>query len=235
MCTKKGKFYFNPTFIRTNLLKEVADGLRIYLDFITVDYLLYNVEKKYVRQELQNRKQRDFKYIEPETWPLDLSNVIKVDQNSTTSNSTLTKTELLNATLSTSPSLSTLSSHTTRIDEQMCSLEVDEQPLRRKLRSHRHDECNTKLQNCLTSIINSSPTVKAYLENSLLQSHLSYLRSLPPVPPHVTNFVQYILTWHLLPISTISNPQLLSSAPAMLFGATHLARLIGNVQRYSVS
>lgn len=214
------------------------------------------MERRHVLEYLSNANPNDLKYTKPETWPVDLSNIIKVDHNSIPNNVMASKTDIANAltpmstaTMSTlissssttssilpikktqanaDASFSRTSYNTTKNEQQISVSETNERPLRRKLRSHRNDECNIKIENCLTSITNSSPVVSKYLESSLSQSNLNYLRTLQPVPPHIANFVQNLLTWHLLPSSTVTNIGSLKTAPSIIFGAIHLARLIGN-------
>lgn len=46
-----------------NLRKEVADGLRIYFDFLLKDYLLYNSEIQQANQLLSRENLRNFTYV----------------------------------------------------------------------------------------------------------------------------------------------------------------------------
>lgn len=49
-----------------NLRKEVADGLRIYFDFLLKDYLLYKQEKEQANTLLSVENLKNFTYIASE-------------------------------------------------------------------------------------------------------------------------------------------------------------------------
>lgn len=49
-----------------DLRKEVADGLRIYFDFLLKDYLLYKQEKEQANLLLSNENLTNFTYIASE-------------------------------------------------------------------------------------------------------------------------------------------------------------------------
>lgn len=46
-----------------NLRKEVADGLRIYFDFVLKDYLLYKQELEQASNLLSNEYLKNFTYV----------------------------------------------------------------------------------------------------------------------------------------------------------------------------
>lgn len=49
-----------------NLRKEVADGLRIYFDFVLKDYLLYKQERDQASVLLSSEYLKYFKYVSSE-------------------------------------------------------------------------------------------------------------------------------------------------------------------------
>lgn len=49
-----------------NLRKEVADGIRIYFDFLLKEYLLYKPEREQAAQLLSPANLRNFTYITSE-------------------------------------------------------------------------------------------------------------------------------------------------------------------------
>lgn len=50
-----------------NLRKEVADGLRIYFDFVLKDYLLYKQEQEQASVLLSEEYLKNFTYVGSET------------------------------------------------------------------------------------------------------------------------------------------------------------------------
>lgn len=186
-----------------SILKEVADGLRIYFDFTLADNLLYKEEKEYATSLLSEENLKNFSYVpSPGLSPDFLSPKPDYD------------------TSVVGPENSQ--------ESQPSALERDaaatsEEPQKRKLRSHRSEDCDTVLENCLSSIASTSSGGSTPLQASAATSSLNYIKSLQPmalsIPPQAKDFLQKVLSWQILPSNA-------APAPSMIFGATHLARLI---------
>lgn len=102
--------------------------------------------------------------------------------------------------------------------------EFDE-PQKRKLRSYRSDDCDVFSSIASTSSGASTPL---HVSSSSIGFTSNYLKSLTltnNMPPHIKDFVQSILSWRILPTST-------PPTACMIFGAPHLARLIGKHKYY---
>ncbi|XP_036337304.1 protein male-specific lethal-3 isoform X2 [Rhagoletis pomonella] len=61
--TNKKEHEFDKLVATASLLKEVADGLRIYFDFTIADYLLYKEEKEYALWHLSEDNLKNFTYV----------------------------------------------------------------------------------------------------------------------------------------------------------------------------
>ncbi|XP_061390343.1 protein male-specific lethal-3 [Musca vetustissima] len=187
------------------LLKEVADGLRIYFDFTIADYLLYKEEREYALSYLSKENLNSFTYVPAPAFSLEWFN-IKNDTNDATNASSSSNQNSTNTTdASSNPNPTTTPQ--------------EEQPQRRKLRSHRSEECDFTLENCLASIASTNAGAATPLNTNIPASGLNHLKSLAPISPQIRDFLQNVLSWRILPSKA-------PSAPSMIFGAPHLARLI---------
>lgn len=196
------------------LLKEVADGLRIYFDFTIADYLLYKEEKEYALSYLSEDNLKNFTYVALPGLSADFLNLTKADTDSTLVPISDSGTEV----------------HTTDINSTTQA--TTDEPQKRKSRIHRSDDCEmiveNCLENCLSSIASTSSGASTPLHSAAAgsggASGVNYLKSLQPMalnlPTQTKEFLQGVLSWHLLPTNA-------PAAPSMIFGAPHLARLIG--------
>ncbi|XP_013109682.2 protein male-specific lethal-3 isoform X2 [Stomoxys calcitrans] len=219
-----------------DLLKEVADGLRIYFDFTISEYLLYKEEKVYALSFLSEENLKNFTYVATPVFSLEWFN-IKNDSSDTTAPLMVTT----NATTATSTPTATLQTENIETQQVLATVaggaglaalvtgaetnsmpsvtSQEDQPQRRKLRSHRSDDCDFTIENCLSSIASTSSGASTPLNSNIPASSLNYLKSLAPISPQIRDFLQNVLSWRILPSNALSSP-------SMIFGAPHLARLI---------
>lgn len=219
----------------------MADGLRIYFDFTITDYLLYKEEEEYALSYLSEENLKSFTYVATPAFSMEWFNT-KTDtttettasnnapattaapeQQNETSNQTATPAtaNTVNNNV-TDPTNTNNTNSTSNNPNTANSTNQDDQPQRRKLRSHRSDDCDLTLENCLSSIASTSSGASTPLHSNIPISHLNYLKSLPPISPQIRDFLQNVLSWRLLPTNAVP-------APAMIFGAPHLARLLGKI------
>lgn len=207
----------------------MADGLRIYFDFTITDYLLYKEEEDYALGYLSDENLKNFTYVATPAFSMEWFNT-KSDANETNAATTTPETPietnqtcnvgLMGGSVNAATTEATYLNTTLPNPNTATSSAQDEQPQRRKLRSHRSDDCDLTLENCLSSIASTSSGASTPLHSNIPVSHLNYLKSLPPISPQIRDFLQNVLSWRLLPSNAMP-------APAMIFGAPHLARLIG--------
>lgn len=206
------------------LLKEVADGLRIYFDFTISEYLLYKEEREYALSYLAEENLKNFSYIATPAFSLDWFRSEALGANETTSptQTAIAASGTTHSTTAGDAKHEDTSSSSVLNTTELQNLNVaDEQPQRRKLRSHRSDDfCDVTLENCLSSIASTSSGASTPLHSNIPASNLNSLKSLPPITPQTRDFLQNVLSWRLLPSTAIP-------APSMIFGAPHLARLLG--------
>ncbi|XP_073837593.1 male-specific lethal 3 isoform X2 [Musca autumnalis] len=206
------------------LLKEVADGLRIYFDFTIADYLLYKEEREYALSYLSEENLKTFNYVPAPAFSLEWFN-IKNDTSDATTNATgatNTVSTSSNLTIDNCSDMQQQLSSSIPADgatNQNTTTSHEDQPQRRKLRSHRTEECDFTLENCLASIASTSAGAPTPLNSNIPASGLNHLKSLAPISPQIRDFLQNVLSWRILPLNA-------PSAPSMIFGAPHLARLI---------
>ncbi|XP_037813754.1 protein male-specific lethal-3 [Lucilia sericata] len=215
------------------LLKEVADGIRIYFDFTITDYLLYKEEEDYALSYLSEENLKTFTYVATPAFSMEwfntktdtaetnatATNTIAADVVIETTTPTATTGITPIANLTETPSSIPASSTANNANTITTTVSQEDQPQRRKLRSHRSDDCDLTLENCLSSIASTSSGASTPLHSNIPVSHLNYLKSLPPISPQIRDFLQNVLSWRLLPTNAVP-------APAMIFGAPHLARLL---------
>ncbi|KAI9588192.1 hypothetical protein GQX74_004038 [Glossina fuscipes] len=166
------------------LLKEVADGLRIYFDFTVTDHLLYKEEKEHAFSFLSEENLKNFTYVPTPAFSLDWFNA-KSDTNEVHSATMQTSSE---HTETATPS--TLLANTAVVSSTQHMSIQEDQPQRRKLRSHRSDDCDLTLENCLSSIASTSSGASTPLHSSIPISNLNYLKSLQPISPQIQDFLQ---------------------------------------------
>lgn len=180
-----------------NVSKEVADGLRIYFDFTLRDFLLYGPEQRQHDELFTEEFLATYKHL-----PCDRA--FFLDQ--------LSQHKPL-------PEMGEGVSLCSTLDPQT------EESARRRLRSHRTDDCDFSLpmfesglsgsESCQSSVTMSSATLSTTLSEQLKAI-------LPPhttLPFRVRQMLQNTLGWELLPKDA-------PVEPSMVYGATHLARLI---------
>ncbi|XP_075160789.1 male-specific lethal 3 [Haematobia irritans] len=219
------------------LLKEFADGLRIYFDFTISEYLLYKEEREHVLSYLSEENLKKFSYVPTPAFNLEWFNIKNDITEASTSVSTTNTTTTPLTTTSSLAAPTITAENTAEIQSQsavtICvsvsttstdninpsATSQDDQPQRRKLRSHRSDDSDFTLENCLSSIASTSSAASTPLNSNIPASGLSFLKSLAPISPQIRDFLQNVLSWRLLPSNAVS-------APSMIFGAPHLARLI---------
>ncbi|KAL9908720.1 LOW QUALITY PROTEIN: protein male-specific lethal-3-like [Glossina fuscipes fuscipes] len=217
--TDKKEKEFDKIITTVGLLKEVADGLRIYFDFTVTDHLLYKEEKEHAFSFLSEENLKNFTYVPTPAFSLDWFNA-KSDTNEVHSATMQTSSEHTEtATTSTLLANTAVVSSTQHMMETTTMSIQEDQPQRRKLRSHRSDDCDLTLENCLSSIASTSSGASTPLHSSIPISNLNYLKSLQPISPQIRDFLQSVLSWRLLPSNA-------APGPSMIFGAPHLARLI---------
>ncbi|XP_017474991.1 PREDICTED: protein male-specific lethal-3 isoform X2 [Rhagoletis zephyria] len=211
--TNKKEHEFDKLVATASLLKEVADGLRIYFDFTIADYLLYKEEKEYALSYLSADNLKNFTYVALPGLSPDFLNPNKNEGDTTQfpGGDSCTETQLMEAA-STTPA-------------------PTDEPQKRKSRLHRSDDCEMILENCLencfSSIASTSSGASTPLHSAVggggASSGINYLKSLQPmalnIPSQTKDFLQTVLSWNLLPTDA-------PAAPSMIFGAPHLARLI---------
>lgn len=180
-----------------NICKEVADGLRIYFDFTLKDFLLYEPERKQY-EDLFTKELVSGEYKHtPSDRPYFLD---YLPQNKP-------------------PPMPDIMELGGSITDQQSSDET----ARRRLRSHRPDDADFSLlfesglsgsESCQSGILSNQNTAIGDLLKSVLPSNTS-------LPYRVRHLLQTTLSsWDLLP----------RDAPveaSMIYGAIHLARLIG--------
>lgn len=182
-------------------MKEVADGIRIYFDYTIKNHLLYAEEKEYTNI-----------FMETETW----------------------KNYSYSPSIGLSPEFLLSKSDTENIDmveesgekPQLISGESNQ---KRRLRSYKAEDDPKSDGNDNNNLSIGSPrsgrSITPPKFNSSINSTSNLVKSLTSVnlniPPHVKEFLQKILSWQILPAK--AEPE-----GSMFFGATHLARLIGN-------
>ncbi|XP_011181982.1 protein male-specific lethal-3 [Zeugodacus cucurbitae] len=210
--TNKKEHEFDKLVATVGLLKEVADGLRIYFDFTIADYLLYKEEREYALSYLSEENLKNFTYVALPGLSPDFLNPTKTETDSTQLPISDSGTEV----------------HTA--DANSTTPAPTDEPQKRKSRIHRSDDCEmiveNCLENCLSSIASTSSGASTPLHSAAAGSGstgVNYLKSLQPmalnIPTQTKEFLQGVLSWHLLPTDA-------PAAPSMIFGAPHLARLI---------
>uniref|UniRef100_W8BCH8 Protein male-specific lethal-3 n=2 Tax=Ceratitis capitata TaxID=7213 RepID=W8BCH8_CERCA len=211
--TNKKEHEFDKLVATVSLLKEVADGLRIYFDFTIADFLLYKEEKEYALSYLSEENLKNFTYVALPGLSPDFLNPSKNESETTQppSGDSCIETSTAEAALTTSAPA--------------------EEPQKRKSRLHRSDDCEIILENCLENCLSSIASTSSGASTPLhsaagasgAASGINYLKSLQPmalnIPTQTKEFLQTVLAWHLLPTDA-------PAAPSMIFGAPHLARLI---------
>uniref|UniRef100_A0A1B0B958 Uncharacterized protein n=1 Tax=Glossina palpalis gambiensis TaxID=67801 RepID=A0A1B0B958_9MUSC len=204
--TDKKEKEFDKIITTVGLLKKVADGLRIYFDFTITDHLLYKEEKEHALSFLSEENLKNFTYVPTPAFSLDWFNA-KSDTNEVHSATMQTSSEHTEtATTSTLLANTAVVSSTQHMMETTTMSIQEDQPQRRKLRSHRSDDCDLILENCLSSIASTSSGASTPLHSSIPISNLNYLKSLQPISPQIRDFLQSVLSWRLLPSNAAPGP-----------------------------
>uniref|UniRef100_A0A182N5Z5 Protein male-specific lethal-3 n=1 Tax=Anopheles dirus TaxID=7168 RepID=A0A182N5Z5_9DIPT len=205
--------------IRTNveLCKEVADGLRVYFDFTLQDYLLYPQEKPQAQLVLAEENLRNFTYIASPNLSLDMLTV-RLESPPTDAHQP--------------PS----SEHTDQSSSSTTSSSAEERR-RRRLRSHKNEENEFVLDfaalqhpgsgNQHNQQQSNTPAAAMAAESagnlSPFGSSLNILRSIIPqnviISREAKEVLDDVFRWRILPSNA-------PAEPSMIYGATHLARLV---------
>ncbi|KAL5291516.1 MSL3 family protein [Megaselia abdita] len=208
---------FEKVITIINLLKEVADGIRIYFDFTITNHLLYKEEKAHAAVFMQEENWKHFSYVPS----VGLSPEFLLSKS---------ETECMDTTEEPT---------TTNTEKAPLSGGEESQSQKRRLRSHKGDE-DAKTdgpENLIskTPLLGSPrsgkttpppppPPQKDVAKDPTINTTSAFLKSLPSInmniPQHIKEYLQKILSWQILP--TKAEPE-----ASMIFGATHLARLIG--------
>lgn len=197
--------------------KEVADGLRIYFDFTLKDQLLYRQERDQANALLSEENLKNFTYIASERQSLDLAFKQETPK--------LCDSEL-------AESLATTESVHQPTPEDSTSA-------KRRLRSYKTEESEfifdiglsssaANKDSAISSVASTSSGSSTPQAHQLAMSNINILKSILPPNVGITSkakeLLQNILTWQILPSD--APPQ-----PSMIYGAVHLARLIGKSLR----
>lgn len=160
---------------KTNICKEVADGLRIYFDFTLKDFLLYSPEHQQYEQLFTEEKLATFKHI-----PSDRTFFLDHLPQSRPPPPPLPETMEL---------------------QLMNDQQQTEESARRRLRSHRTEDSDFSLMMFESGLSGSESCQSGIISNSSNTNEL--LKSvLPPntsLPLRVRILLQNTLTWELLP------------------------------------
>lgn len=194
----------------------MADGLRIYFDFTLKDQLLYRQERDQANALLAEENLKNFTYIASERQSLDLAFKQETPK-------------LFDAELS--ESLNTTESvHQPTPEDSSTSA-------KRRLRSYKTEESEfifdiglsssaAAKDSAISSVASTSSGSSTPQAHQLALSNINILKSILPPNVGITSkakeLLQNILTWQILPSD--APPQ-----PSMIYGAVHLARLIGKL------
>lgn len=212
----------------------MADGLRIYFDFILKDYLLYKQEIEQASILLSTDYLKNFTYISSEKQYVPLAllvtkAVMKKKFLFKTSNYIFRSLDAVFAFKH--GTLNTLASEQSETHQLSAASEfgAEEHSTKRRLRSHKNTEENEIILDLgavaqHSAEVNSNNSSDSGANTQITQmSSMSLLRQLLPVNMAVQlktrELLQDILAWQILPSDA-------PAEPSMIYGSVHLSRLI---------
>lgn len=195
----------------------MADGLRIYFDFILRDYLLYKQELEQANVLLSPENLQNFSYVGSE------KPYVSFEYHKTLGNSSSIQFRTSHFS-----SLGAVLSFKQGAVNGLATDSAETQPIQlnetRRLRSHKNTEENEFILD-LGAVAQQTNDSKCGAAQVTQMSSLGLLKQILPSNIAVTNKVtrdllQEILAWKLLPcdVSAVE--------PSMVFGAVHLSRLV---------
>lgn len=179
-----------------DLCKEVADGLRVYFNFILKDFLLYPEEKPEIEDMLSEEKLKDFAFDPGEQ--LALSNFFSKQEPSKTPTTELS-TIPENAEGSTS---SNADKRTSRLRSHSCKTEEDEKP---------------ENLSSLASTSSGDSAMPEFKKKGIFSKSWFPLNA--GISPIAKKIIEETFSWRMIP--TNAEPE-----PSMIFGIYHLTRLV---------
>lgn len=205
---------FNVHF-SIDLRKEVADGLRIYFDFLLKDFLLYHQERDQADILLSDENLTNFTYIASERQSLDAILSLKQGTPNTPFGSA--------SDTGSEPQAPLNGSDTTNVS--VSGATTDDNNSRRRLRSYKNAEESEFVFDFNSIKAPSISNVVAPSDDPISSmSCISLLKEL--IPPNMTityktrELLQNILSWQILPSDA-------PAEPSMIYGSVHLGRLMG--------
>lgn len=218
-----------------NLRKEVADGLRIYFDFTLRDYLLYRQEREQANSLLSDENLRHFTYVASERQSVDLFTTFKSSESADDLQpAAATAANTIPNSSSSSSNNPTVATEGTEEGGGGGGGSISSLSAKRRLRSYKTEENEFifDLSGAATaaggkdgiSSVASTSSGSSTPQAHQFQAHMHILKSI--IPPNMSvnvkakEMLQSILAWQMLPSN--APPQ-----PSMIYGAVHLARLIG--------
>jgi male-specific lethal 3 len=199
------KFRFsNAVFINVFLIlangiglcKEVADGLRVYFNFILKDFLLYPEEKEEMEKMMSEDNLKDFKYNPGEQ--LEMSSFFSKQEPPETP----------------TPELSTISENT----EGSTSSNPDKRQSR--LRSHScktEEEEKPENMSSLASTSSGDSAVPEFQKKGIFSKSWFPLNA--GISQNARKIIEETFAWKMIPLN--AEPE-----PSMIFGVYHLTRLV---------
>lgn len=191
-----------------DLRKEVADGLRIYFDFLLRDYLLYSQERNQADALLSDENMTNFTYIASERQSLDAILSLKQGTPNTPFGSASDTGSETQAPANAPDAIVTTN---------------DENNSRRRLRSYKNAE-ESEFVFDFNAIKGADTAAVSPRDPVSSVSCIGLLKEL--IPPNLTityrtrELLQNILSWEILP----SDAPL---EPSLIYGSVHLMRLVG--------
>lgn len=233
-----------------NLRKEVADGLRIYFDFTLRDYLLYRQERDQANALLSEESLRNFTYVAgaADRQSIDLFTF----KSDCADDSQPSQTQAFAAAAAAASSLSSNAPTGNLVvtdANQPAAAEVAAEggslSAKRRLRSYKTEEnefifdlsgataaaAHAAGKDCISSVASTSSgsstpqqQQQQQTNNNQFQANMHLLKGI--IPPNLSvnvkakEMLQSILSWQIVPSDA-------PAQPSMIYGAVHLARLIG--------
>lgn len=178
------------------MCKEVADGLRVYFNFILKDFLLYSEEKQEIEDLLSEEKLKDFVFDPGEQ--LALGNFFSKQEPPKTPTAELS-TIPENAEGSTS---SNTEKRTSRLRSHSCKTEEDEKP---------------ENLSSLASTSSGDSALPEFRKKGIFSKSWFPLNA--GISPIAKKIIEETFSWRMIP--TNAEPE-----PSMIFGIYHLTRLV---------
>lgn len=240
-----------------NLRKEVADGLRIYFDFTLRDYLLYRQERDQANVLLSEESLRNFTYvagaadrqsIDLFTFKSDCADDSQPLQTMALAPSAAAASSSLSSNVPTGSgghnNLVVTDANQPAAAEVAAAAEGGSLSAKRRLRSYKTEEnefifdlsgataaAHAAGKDCISSVASTSSgsstpqqQQQQQTNNNQFQANMHLLKGI--IPPNLSvsvkakEMLQSILSWQIVPSDA-------PAQPSMIYGAVHLARLIG--------